>query len=339
MAETHALSLAELDAYDPQPLRRGDSAHYLCPLCHDERPGRPRDNAHRKLRVWPHGAWYCVRCDAKGLLAEYKTGGAREDVFAWTRRRAAPSPEAVAETERRRVKPAAAADAEDARRRDRAAELWHAAVPIDAPDAAPGAAYLEGRGVPLAVAARAGVRYHPAWPGRVGDTLHRLPAVVFRVADEAGAGVAAEGRWIAPPTPKDKARTYGPRGRGLFCATPGALDVSGVTVCEGAITALSMAAAGYPAVSVCGQVVPAWLARRLALRDVFIAFDEGETKTEEKAAAFVRELVAAGARPYRLRLPAGVDVNDRLQAVGADVLRDEVADAICVALGVTPRTS
>lgn len=326
MAETHALSRADLDAYDPQPLRRGDSLHYLCPLCHDERPGRPRDNAHRKLRVWPHGAWYCARCEARGLLAEFKTGHDVDDPLRPRRRRPAPPPPPP--------EPTPEALAEDKRRRRRAAELWRAALPIGAPAAEAGAAYLAGRGVPVDVAERAGVRYHPAWPGQVGDTLHRLPAVVFRVQDAEGRGVAAEGRWIAPPDPKDKARTYGPRGRGLFVATPNALDVDGVTVCEGAITALSMAACGFAAVSVCGQTAPPWLARSLALRTVFVAYDEGETKTETKAADLVRALVTVGARPYRLRLPAGVDVNDRLRAVGVDVLRGELADAVCAALRV-----
>ena len=187
------------------------------------------------------------------------------------------------------------------------------------------------------MAVAAGVRHHTACPDGVDAVTHYHGAVVFRVQDGAGAGVAIDSRYLEPRAGSSRGKSRGPKGGGVFVASPGALDVDGVTVCEGPLTALSVAACGFACVALCGQTAPPWLARRLALRDVVIALDEGETKTEAAAADLVRALVTVGARPYRLRLPAGVDVNDRLRAVGVDALRAELAEAICSALAPRER--
>ena len=312
-----ALSLADLELHG-RVWGEGDRRRALCPICGDE---HPQDRAHACLSLDAKtGAWTCHRCDAAGLLREHWTppGAAAS--------RLQPSPLKRGRARRpapRSAPPAPAKPAVAAHVRDKLRALFTPSLPIDAPAAAPGVAYLAGRGIPLPVAAAARVRYAPDWYGR--------PAVVCPVQDGAGYLVAAEGRYIdgrADP----KGRTAGPKSGGVFVATPGALDVAGVTLCEGPLTALSVAACGFACVALCGQKAPPWLARRLALRDVVIALDEGETKTEAAAAVLVRALVAVGARPYRLRLPAGVDVNDRLQAVGVDALRAELADAIAGAL-------
>jgi DNA primase len=328
VAETHAVSRADLDAYDPHGGRgAGANRYWLCFNCADEHPRNKR----RTLSVnVDTGAWHCFRCDAHGLLEENKTPAEDTRLPRRVRRRRSdirtPAHARVAPT------PSPAEQAEAARTREGAARLWRDSLPIDAPDAAPGAAYLAGRGIPLRVALDAGVRYHPRYPDRVDETTHRHGAVVFRVQDAAGKGVAVESRYLEPRPDSAKSKSRGAKGSGVFVAWPGALDVDAVTVCEGPLTALSVAACGFPAVALCGQRAPAWLARRLALRAVVIAFDEGEAKTETKAAELVRELVTVGARPYRLRLPAGVDVNDRLQAVGVDTLRAELDAALCNAL-------
>jgi len=321
MNEDDALSLDELERYG-RVWGEGRERRALCPFCGDE---HGRDRAHACLAVNADtGAWTCHRCGRSGLLAEHWTK--RDDPL--PRRGRRPRPRTPAP-----VPPGApTAKADDARRREGAARLWLASLPIDAPEAAAGAAYLAGRGIPLRAAVDAAARYHPRYPDRVGETTHYHGAVVFRVQGEDGAGVAVESRYTAPRADSSKSKSRGAKSRGVFVAWPGALDVDGAIVCEGPLTALSVAACGFPAVALCGQTAPPWLARRLALRAVVIAFDEGETKTEEKAAAFVRELVAAGARPYRLRLPAGVDVNDRLCAVGLDALRAELDAAVCGAL-------
>jgi len=317
-----ALSLDEIERYG-RVYGTGPERRALCPFCDHPK----RDAAHATLAFNAEtGAWTCHRCGRSGLLAEYWTK--RDDPLPRRLRRARRGP-------RRRDAPCATppqAPAEDGSRHAQAGTLWRASLPIDAPEAAPGAAYLAGRGIPPDVAARAGVRYHPRYPDAVHGVTHRHAALVFRVQGADGAGVAIECRYLEPRPDSAKGKSRGTKGGGVFVALPGALDADGVTVCEGPLTALSMAACGYPAVALCGQKAAPWLARRLALRDVFVAFDEGEQKTEAAAADFARALAAVGARPYRLRLPSGVDVNDRLQAVGLEALRRELDAAICGAL-------
>jgi hypothetical protein len=317
MSESAPLSLVDLEHYDPQPLARGDSRHYLCPFCGDN---YKRDNANRKLRVWPHGGWYCIRCEHRGLLEEYKTKASDDPLRPKHHKKPHAKPRPLPPP------PSAAEVAETKAKQAKARDMWLASAPIDAPAATPGAAYLEGRGIPLAVAVRARVRYSPDWYGRA--------AVLFRMQGEGGRLVAAEGRWLKPPTPDDKARSAGPKRTGVFLALPGALLAEGVTVCEGAITALSIAVAGYPALALCGRKAPPWLVRRLALRTVLIAFDEGEEGVEEKVADLTRALTVLGANVYRLRCPAAVgDWNDYLRSYGLDAMDAALHTAMMTVAG------
>jgi DNA primase len=66
-----AVTMAQLENFDPQPLRQGARTRYLCPLsamCIDKR----RDNAHRSLCVEnSSGVFYCHRCGERGKLREF----------------------------------------------------------------------------------------------------------------------------------------------------------------------------------------------------------------------------------------------------------------------------
>lgn len=310
MSESDPLSLAELERTG-RVWGSGRERRALCPFCGDE---HGRDHAHACLAVnVDTGAWTCHRCERSGLLDEHKTKRADDDPLRSRRRpppRSAPPP--------REPSPAEQAVSREPLRR-----MWTAAVPLDAPEAAHGAAYLAGRGIPLPVAQDARVRFSVDWYGR--------PSVVFPVQDGAGRLVAAEGRYTdgrADP----KGRSAGPKSSGVFVAMPGALAADGVTLCEGPITALSVAACGFPALALCGHVVRPWLVRRLALRAVFVSLDWYEEGTEENGAEACRDLAALGARPYRLAPPAGNDWSDYLQAVGLDPMRAELDAAICGAL-------
>jgi hypothetical protein len=208
--------------------------------------------------------------------------------------------------------------------------LWKAAVPIETPKAAPGADYLWSRGIPLVAAVEARVRYHLAWPGEVDGVSYRLPAIVFPVRGAAGVGVAAEGRWLNPPTPASKARTGGPKSLGVFLASPGALDADDVAICEGAITSLSLAACGLPAIALCGHHnAPQWLVERLAFRNVYVAIDEDEKHADTTVTKLAGRLAVVGAKPYRLR-PQGFagDWNAYLVAHGAPALRGALDAAL-----------
>lgn len=316
----YPLSLAELEAGAPI-FGRGRERRTRCPFCAD----RPHSHSTSQLLSFNvhTGLWHCHSCGARGLLAEYHDKPGELSPLAERqhrkRRRALPRPLPEARP------PSPEELAEDAEKRASLRRLWTAALPIDAPQAAPGAAYLEGRGIPLPVAAAARVRYAADWYGR--------PSVCFAVQGAAGRLVAAEGRYIDGRT-EPKGRSAGPKSRGVFLASPDALEAEAVVVCEGPITALSVAACGPPALALCGHNrAPAWLARRLALRIVFLALDFGETGADECAGKLARELGALGAATYRLAAPAGAgDWNDALRAMGREALRAELKRVTCGAL-------
>jgi hypothetical protein len=312
MSERDALSLADLQAYG-RIWGEGHERRALCPFCGD---GHRPDKEHATLAFNTEtGAWTCHRCGQSGLLREHWT-----ELEPPTRRRTRPRPLPPPSA------PSPAELAEQAEKRATLSRVWEAAVPIDAPEGAPGAGYLQGRAIPLEVAAAARVRFSADFYGRL--------AVLFPVQGERGGLIAVEGRYIDGGT-SPKNRSAGPKSAGVFVAMPGALEADGVTICEGPITALSIAVAGYPALAVCGHSgLPLWLARRLALRTVLIAFDEGEQDAERGAERIVRELVTRGARPYRLRLPAEYgDWNDFLRARGRDAVDREMKAAMLVTLG------
>jgi hypothetical protein len=272
------------------------------------------------------GAYRCMSCGFAGLFREHwqapEDGAGERQPRRQTRRSAPralpPLPPPPTEDE--------LADAAEARERLR--RMWAPTVPIAAPEAAPGAAYLAGRAIPLEAAAAARARYAADWYGR--------PAVVFPVQGADGRMLAAEGRYTDGGR-NPKGRTCGPKSRGVFEASPGALAAEGLTLCEGPLTALAVAACGYPSAAICGHAgAPEWLMRRLAARGgaVFLGFDYDEGGAAELAEGLARELAAFGVRPYRLAPPEGAgDWADYLKAVGLERMRAELTDTVCSALG------
>lgn len=293
-----ALSLAELEAFDPRAPKKDPERDYCCPLCgHVKR----KDAAHRCLSVNTRtGAWKCHRCGASGLLAEFHT------------ERKAPSRQARARRDLHRF----AALPDEGRALDQAAggkrQCWREEIRNQRDLAGtPGAAYLAGRGIDVGLAHRAGVHYQAAFYGR--------PAVVFPIRDQAGRLVAAQGRRLAADA-KPKALTCGPVGAGVF-ATPGALEAEPLVITEAPLDALSLAVSGLPAVALCGTSLRPWLLPQLAWRRVLLAFDADE-RGDQAAKEWTAALRQFGARVERLRPGAGAkDWNDVLTTDGADALR------------------
>jgi hypothetical protein len=291
------LSLAELEAFDPQAPPRDGERRFCCPLpaCAD----KPTDAAHRSLSVnVSTGLWHCSRCDAGGKLREWWP--------APTERRAR-SRAAVARTFRLTPEPSSSPPVAAPWR-----DAWAATAALAD---TPGAAYLAGRGLPLALAEAAGVRWAPACYGR--------PAVVFPLTDPTGQLVAMTGRHTDGREPK--AHTAGPKAQGLF-ATPGGLATDPLVITEAPIDALALAGCGVPAVALCGTTGPRWLPQRAALRAVLLALDNdpaGDAAASKLGAA----LVSLGARCERLR-PARKDWADDLAAVGRDMLAVQLAERL-----------
>jgi hypothetical protein len=290
------LTLADLEAFDPQAPPSDGERRFCCPLpaCAD----KPVDGDHRALSVnVGTGLWHCWRCRAGGKLGEYRTAPTSRRVL---------SRAAVARAFRLTPEPSAPAPE---------AAPWHPQWVATQPLAdTPGAAYLARRGIPLAMAEAAGVRWAPAFFGR--------PAVVFPLTDPAGQLVAVTGRHT-DGRDNPKAHTAGPKSLGLF-ATPGALTADPLVIIEAPIDALALAACGVPAVALCGTTGPRWLPGRAALRPVLLALDN-DPAGDAGATTLGAALVSLGARCERLR-PARKDWAEDLAAVGRDVLAAQLGE-------------
>jgi hypothetical protein len=288
------LTLAELEAFDPQAPAHAPERRFCCPLpaCGD----KSVDQEHRSLALNVEtGLWTCHRCLARGQLAAHWAPPARSRrarSVAAARRAFALSPEhaptvATATTWRQR---------------------WEATRPLAD---TPGATYVEARGIPLAVAIAAGVRWAPRW-------YSARPAVVFPVVDRAGELVAASGRFT-DGREDPKVQTAGPKSLGVFEACPGALRASPLVVTEAALDALALAACGVPAVAFVGTSPPRWLAAHVALRPVLIALDN-DTAGDNATAKLAPALGSLGARCERLRPAPWKDWAEGIAAIGRDAL-------------------
>lgn len=303
---TEPLSLADLEAFDLCAPAGAGERRFCCPLpaC----AGKPRDAAHRTLSVNVQtGAWHCFRCDARGVLREHWRP-ARERTRLQLRQAfaLAPTPAATLPRERAAVTENQPETGETA---TRSRFDWHAAYDGAEPLAASaGARYLSGRGIPTPLAEACGVRFARAWYGRL--------AVLFPVCSRAGELLAISGRCLddlKPPT-----LTAGPKRHGVF-ATPGALKARPLVITEAPIDALSLAAAGVPAIALCGTSGPAWLPGACAFRAVAVAFD-GDAAGDVAAAKLSSALQALGATVERWRPTAGKDWNACLQRHGRAAL-------------------
>ena len=160
------------------------------------------------------------------------------------------------------------------------------ARPLEATD---GQAYVERRGIPVDVAAAAGVRFCPDWAGR--------PAVLIALRDRDGELASIHGRYLHNVRGQDKMLTIGPGGGAISVLEGWRSDP--LIVVEGLFDALSLAVCGHAAVATIGRDVP-WLAAIAAGCAVHIAFDRtrpGEREATRMAA------VLAGARVHRLPPP------------------------------------
>lgn len=276
-------SLADLERFDPYARESGSERRFCCPLCGGE---KPKDKTHRSVSVnTTNGAWNCHRCHAAGKLTDF-----------WTERSGAAAGRQRQRITPRPVPPLLRVDrtpppAEDPAWREKLEGL----LPLAG---SPAADYLERRGIPLALAEAAGVKFHPAWFGR--------PAVLFPIRNRAGQLVAAHGRHIDGGT-APKARSAGSVALGVF-SSPGALEAEPLILVEGPMDALSLTLCGAPAVALVGTNLPLWLARACVFRRVLVATDADQAG-DAAFTAWKPTLTALGAR-YERKRPSGQDVKD-----------------------------
>jgi hypothetical protein len=307
LAAASILSLADLEGFDVGANGTGRERRFCCPLCGE---GKPKDAAHRSIGAnIESGLWNCYRCRAAGKLSDFwqdrpkigrreRAAGALQRAFASQ----VPQDAAVLETSVQNAKE----------------PEWRAQLRQMQPLAGTsGAAYLQGRSVPLDMAHYCGVRFVANWYGRT--------AAMFPIRDRAGQLVAAQGRYLdGRDTPK--ARTGGDKKQGVF-STPGVWDAPAIIITEAPLDTLSLAACGFPALALCGTGGPVWLSKACAFRRVLLGFDADDAG-DNAAASMAAVLSSYGAQTERLRPEGGKDWNELLQALGAGALADLIVPRV-----------
>jgi len=238
------LTLSDADLTACRPLT-GEGGHVLRALC----PFHGSDHQ-RSLRVTlASGRFGCFACGAWGYLAE-----ARERWQAERPRQAAfQRPAARLQQAPGQRQAAAAAASKPAPRPPAPARpeltqqlaAFQAALP-----GSRGAAYLEQRGIPLALAQQLGVGYAApgTWPHKGRDW--QGGRVVFPHTTPDGGVVNLYGRAVgtAEQVPKAKRHDHLPGEKGYFNAAALQVGAGPLWVCEGVFDALALLAAGVPRV-------------------------------------------------------------------------------------------
>jgi len=158
---------------------------------------------------------------------------------------------------------------------ERPAERLARALPLEG---TPGQAYVERRGIPLAIADAAGLRFDPDWDGRA--------AVLVGMHDDAGTLLSVHGRYLTTLRGQDKMLTVG-LGGGVACVGDGWHGEPLILV-EGLFDALSLAVCGCSAVATIGRWAP-WLPGVCAGRLAWIGFDANRPG-EHEAALYAQRL-------------------------------------------------
>lgn len=324
------LTLAELRNFDPQ----APGNRCWCPLCGEN---KPRDAVHRCLSFdLTTGHWKCFRCGSGGTLREFwreKTSSGLEAMGSGPSRVAngwgAPCPRSRASAAFALPTQATSALQVLAEQSDEDTETpktivwrekWEASGAI--PGTA-GAAYLGRRGISLEVAQWAGVRFCADWnaPEKAGKKRRALAAVVFPICSQSGDVVAAQARAISGSAKL----TSGPKKEGVFFApvrmasgkifAPFDRTAPGIVITEAPLDAFSLAAAGFPAIALCGTNGPSWLHIACGLRRIFLALDADEAG--DLAAVELETLLSPfGTQCTRLRPHDAKDWNEMLLKIG-----------------------
>lgn len=190
--------------------------------------------------------------------------------------------------------------------------LLEASQPLRGSD---GAAYAERRGIPLAVAEAAGLRFAPGFGGR--------PAVLTPMCDERGELLAVHGRYLHSARGENKMLTIGREG-GVASVLDG-WRAEPLIVVEGVFDALSLAACGRSCMATVGRRAP-WLATVAAGRTVWLAFDA--TRPGEAEVARYREYLRDSSVRRLLPPPRCMDWNTALVKRGLPTLRRWLDDAL-----------
>jgi hypothetical protein len=290
-----ALSLADVEAYDPRARRRGQRVRARCPL-------HGSDHQQSFSADLVTGAYLCHACGARGKLADYWVERApqrprRDERLVLHHAPAKPLTPPMAVPPVIMPAPSIAAAVSGLEQ----FPSWQAALP-----GSPGEDYLRKRSIPLRIAREHGLGWAPpeAWPN--GDPAYGY--LVFPLS------VGAYGRAVHPDYPCRDApkasrhrKTSGQAG--FFNATLLAAPPAWLHVCEAPLDALTLAVYDRPAVALAGTALGSRVAAFRRCRGVLLALDgdaAGDAATVTLAAAFR----ALGIRVLRWPVGAFTDADD-----------------------------
>src|SRR5919108_1162385 len=246
------LTLSEADLATCHPIV-GEGGHVLRALC----PFHGSDRQ-RSLRVQVHsGRFVCFACGAWGYMdtarAQWREEQQRQAAF-----RRPPARQPRGTHRRQPLSPLPRPSASAARTHSAAPPAPHVSAPVrsdlaqqlvafqGALPGSRGAAYLQQRGIPLALAQQLGVGYAApgTWPHPARDW--RGGRVVFPHTTPDGCLLNLYGRAVgtAEHVPKAKRHDHLPGAKGYFNAVALQAGVGLLWVCEGAFDALALLAAG-----------------------------------------------------------------------------------------------
>lgn len=285
-------SLADLEGFDPKAGGHSKRERkFYCPLCTEK-------GSSRSLNVNTHtGEYFCHRCRTKGKIREKcdDAGPSRP-----ARQFPAPQPQQSPQNEPERWR------------------QWFAdARPIANTS---GAKYLAERGIPVEIAARAGVRFGRWWRwNEEKQKTEAFDAVIFPIRNPAGELVAAQARDIASKCKK----TGGALSAGVFLSSPGALDARRLVIVEAPIDALAVEAAGLQALALGGTSLRDWLVDQIAGADILIGTD-ADMAGDECARKLGKEF--QGRASVRRLRPEGVkDWTELAELEGLDGVRAQLS--------------
>ena len=171
----------------------------------------------------------------------------------------------------------------------------------------PGEVYVESRGIPVAIAHDAGVRFDPDWNGRA--------AVIVAMRDEKHELRSLHGRYLKQAGDQNKMFTIGPGG-GVLNVLDG-LNSDPIIIVEGLFDSLSLALCGFSSIATVGRKAP-WLSDFCRGKTVILAFDGN--RPGEATADFYKQFLA-DANVHRLTPPAHAkDWNSCLMKKGPNVI-------------------
>ncbi len=270
-----AITLAQLEAFDPRATRGGNERRCRCPVCEAKEPSFCFNAT--------TGLYNCKRasCGAKGRLRDFW----EEKTPQPPRIRARMALDAAFSTTR----PSDKAEPSKAATEATWGELWDSAQPVG--QGCPGLAYLEGRGLSTEIVFSSGAR---------SLHLHNRDWVAFPFTGPNGDVVAFQARAIDQEA--NGHRAYGPKKAGVFLTSSHTLKAETVYVTEAPIDALSLAMCGRHAIALGGVVMPDWLIKTLAFRSIALAFDNDSNGAGRKAAQELQpKLFAFGASAFRMK--------------------------------------